>query len=99
VNFTRIERCAIPSRATLPRGEDFSIHARSDSIAVKGWRPQGPEYAAPLVAVCKELDLVWVWFYKEVTTTALEILARKEREGVNPARNKLYCENCIGSGC
>jgi hypothetical protein len=27
--------------------------------------------AAPLVAVRKNLDLVWVWFYKEVAPTAL----------------------------
>jgi hypothetical protein len=26
--------------------------------------------AAPLVAVRKNLDLVWVWFYKEVAPTA-----------------------------
>ena len=48
------------------------------------------EYAAPLVAVRnggrlqmvalrKELDLVWVWFYKEVAPTALEMK---------------YCESC-----
>jgi hypothetical protein len=24
------------------------------------------------VAVCKDLDLVWVWFYKDVAPTALE---------------------------
>ncbi|HEY5042769.1 MAG TPA: hypothetical protein VIK53_12280 [Verrucomicrobiae bacterium] len=29
--------------------------------------------AAPLVAVRKNLDLVWVWFYKDVAPTALEI--------------------------
>jgi len=26
-----------------------------------------------MVALRKELDLVWVWFYKEVAPTALEI--------------------------
>jgi hypothetical protein len=31
------------------------------------------EYAAPLVAFCKDLDLVWVWFYKDVAPTALEM--------------------------
>jgi hypothetical protein len=29
---------------------------------------------APLVAVRKNLDLVWVWFYKDVAPTALEII-------------------------
>jgi len=29
------------------------------------------EDAAPLVAVRKNLDLVWVWFYKEVARRAL----------------------------
>jgi len=48
------------------------------------------EYAAPLVAVCKwkprwpcastkNLDLVWVWFYKDVALTALF-------KGANPAK-------------
>jgi len=35
--------------------------------------------AAPLVAVCKDLDLVWVWFYKDVAPTALF-------KGANPAK-------------
>jgi len=29
-----------------------------------------------MVAVRKNLDLVWVWFYKEVAPTALEYVAR-----------------------
>jgi hypothetical protein len=36
-----------------------------------------PEDAAPLVAVRKNLDLVWVWFYKEVATMALGANAAK----------------------
>jgi len=36
-------------------------------------------YAAPLVAVRKNLDLVWVWFYKKVAPTALF-------KGANPAK-------------
>jgi hypothetical protein len=35
--------------------------------------PRTPNQAAPvpLVAVRKNLDLVWVWFYKDVVPTAL----------------------------
>jgi hypothetical protein len=42
-----------------------------------------------MVAVCKDLDSVWVWFYKEIAPVALEILSREEREerkGANPAK-------------
>jgi len=43
------------------------------------FQPAGPsaaEYAAPLVVVRKNLDLVWVWFYKEVALRALKILLK-----------------------
>ena len=32
------------------------------------------------MAVCKDLDLVWVWFYKDVAPTALEIFWCKNRK-------------------
>jgi hypothetical protein len=41
--------------------------------------PSGAKYAAPLVAVRKNLDLVWVWFYKDFAPTALF-------KGANPAK-------------
>jgi hypothetical protein len=54
-------------------------------------RPTG--YAAPLVAVrkwwlsAKTLDLVWVWFYKNVAPTALEIFAEREQCFVGQLNN------------
>jgi hypothetical protein len=41
------------------------LAARADA------RPTG--YAAPLVAVRKNLDLVWVWFYKDGVPTANQL--------------------------
>jgi hypothetical protein len=45
------------------------LAARADA------RPTG--YAAPLVAVRKNLDLVWVWFYKDGAPTALCLQIRE----------------------
>jgi len=40
-----------------------------------------------MVALRKELDLVWVWFYKEVAPTALF-------KGANPAKEKTRTTIC-----
>jgi hypothetical protein len=44
-----------------------------NAFATPALQPVGCAYAALLVAACKDLDSVWVWFYKDVAPTALEM--------------------------
>jgi hypothetical protein len=53
-----------------------------------------PEDAAQLVAVCKDLDLVWVWFYKDVAPTALKQNATMKIQNAFAIIIIAFCSGC-----
>jgi hypothetical protein len=56
-----------------------------------------PTNAAPLVAVRKNLDLVWVWFYKEVAPTALFLCQKLIFHAQNAISRLMRPENWPGN--